>query len=301
METVRRSALVDGVGPSDTGWHPLVLRVTGAGLLFACGAIHLDLYLTGYRSIPTIGVLFLLQIIVAFVLGVAVLASPSPVASAAGALFALSTLGGYLLSLWFGLFGFREVRTSAGIVAGLIEIAAFGVLAAATLVAGAERAAPATNSGRLSDRPQAGLPGAGWAVAVIPLVAVVVLAVSVATSGSATTTSSGSLLKTARINGVTVLVDARGFTLYWFVPDTPARSNCTGTCAAYWPPVTGSPAAGPGVTGRLGTIRRSDGSTQVTYDGHPLYTYVADTSPGQARGNDINLNGGLWHEMTPTG
>ena len=65
--------------------------------------------------------------------------------------------------------------------------------------------------------------------------------------------------------------------------------------------MTGSPAAGPGVTGRPGTIRRSNGSTQVTYDGHPLYTYVADTSPDQARGNDINLNGGLWHEMTPTG
>jgi Secreted repeat of unknown function len=69
---------------------------------------------------------------------------------------------------------------------------------------------------------------------------------------------------------------------YSFAPDTPSRSNCNGTCAGYWPPVTGTPAAGPGVTGKLGTIKRSDGATQATYDGHPLYTYIADTAPGQA-------------------
>jgi len=302
VDTVRHTTMVKTVRPSPSRWA-LVLRITGAGLLFATGAIHLDLYLTGYRSIPTIGGLFLLQIIAAFVLGVAVLASGHPLVSAAGALFALSTLGGYLLSLWIGLFGFREIRTTAGIVAGVIEIAAFAVLAELTLGTGAEHSppAPATHDGRLQDRLHAGLPGAGWAVAALSLVAVVVLCISVATSSPTSVSSSGSLLKTATINGTTVVVDARGFTLYWFVPDTSVRSNCTGTCAAYWPPVTGSPTAGAGVTGRLGTIRRSDGSTQVTYDGHPLYTYVGDTSPGQAHGNDITLNGGLWHEMTPTG
>ena len=65
--------------------------------------------------------------------------------------------------------------------------------------------------------------------------------------------------------------------------------------------MTGPATAGPGVTGKLGTITRSDGSTQATYDGHPLYTYVADTAPGQATGNGINANGGLWHEVTVTG
>ena len=59
--------------------------------------------------------------------------------------------------------------------------------------------------------------------------------------------------------------------------------------------------AGPGITGKLGTIKRSDGTTQVTYDGHPLYTYVGDTAPGQAFGNGIDLNGGLWHEVTVSG
>ena len=56
--------------------------------------------------------------------------------------------------------------------------------------------------------------------------------------------------------------------------------------------------AGPGVTGKLGTIKRADGTIQATYNGHPLYTYIGDTAPGQAHGNRLNLNGGLWHETT---
>ena len=80
----------------------LALRLAGGGLLVATGAIHLDLYLTGYRSIPTIGWLFLLQVIAAFGLGGAVLATGAWLAAAAGAGFALATLGGYLLSLWIG-------------------------------------------------------------------------------------------------------------------------------------------------------------------------------------------------------
>ncbi len=98
-------------------WQQVGPRVAGAGLLAATGAIHLDLYLTGYRSIPVIGWLFLLQVIAAFGLAAAVLVSGSRLAAAAGAGFALSTLGGYLLSVQFGLFGFKEIRTTAGIVA----------------------------------------------------------------------------------------------------------------------------------------------------------------------------------------
>jgi predicted lipoprotein with Yx(FWY)xxD motif len=65
--------------------------------------------------------------------------------------------------------------------------------------------------------------------------------------------------------------------------------------------VTGTVTAGPGVTGKLGTIKRTGGGTQVTYNGHPLYTYVGDSAPGQARGNNLNLNGGLWREIVVSG
>jgi hypothetical protein len=77
-----------------TGWPRLALRVAGAGLLAATAAMHLDLYLTGYRTIPTIGWLFLLQVIAGFALALAVLVTGSRLAAAAGAGFALSTLGG---------------------------------------------------------------------------------------------------------------------------------------------------------------------------------------------------------------
>ena len=62
-----------------------------------------------------------------------------------------------------------------------------------------------------------------------------------------------------------------------------------------------NPSAGPGATGTLGTIKRSDGTTPATYNAHPLYTYAGDTAPGQAFGNNLNLNGGLWHEVTLPG
>jgi predicted lipoprotein with Yx(FWY)xxD motif len=278
------------------------LRVAGAGLLAATGGIHLDLYLTGYRSIPVIGWLFLLQVIAAFGLALAVLVSGSRLAAAAGAGFALSTLGGYLLSVWIGLFGFTEVRTTAGIVAGVIEVAAFAVLAVLAAVPAAPRqplaAAP---RGGLVARLQAGVPGARAAVAGLCCIALVLLAVAVAGAGGPGPASTAGALQAESVGGVSVLANAKGFTLYWFVPDTATRSNCNGSCAVYWPPVKGPATAGPGVTGKLGTIKRSDGSTQATYNGHPLYTYVGDTAPGQARGNGLNLNGGLWHEVTVSG
>jgi predicted lipoprotein with Yx(FWY)xxD motif len=121
---------------------------------------------------------------------------------------------------------------------------------------------------------------------------------SSAATAASSPASSGTTLKTAKIGGATVLTNAGGFTLYWFAPDTPAKSNCSGSCATFWPPVKGPSAPGPGITGKLGTITRSDGTAQATYNGHPLYTYVGDTAPGQAKGNGLNLSGGVWHEVT---
>jgi predicted lipoprotein with Yx(FWY)xxD motif len=291
-----------GRGSSRPGQRPaphtqvrLALRLAGGGLLIATGAIHLDLYLTGYRSIPTIGWLFLFQVIAAFALGAAVLASAARLAAAAGAAFALATLGGYLLSLWIGLFGFKEVRTTAGIAAGVVEVAAFAALAGLAAMP-AERGRV---GGRLLDGRR---PGVAYAsIAAVSALALAVLGASVAAAGAPATTTSGGALKTVRIGAVTVLADADGRTLYWFAPDAAARSACYGSCAAYWPPVKGPATAGPGVTGKLSVLTRSDGSVQAAYDGHPLYTYVGDSAPGQANGNGLNLNGGLWHEVTASG
>jgi len=107
-------------------------------------------------------------------------------------------------------------------------------------------------------------------------------------------------VKTATIAGVTVLTNSKGFTLYSFAPDTSTTSKCNGTCAQNWPPVTGQVTAA-GVTGTFSTIKRADGSVQATFDGHPLYTFVGDTAPGQNKGNGLNAAGGLWHEITTSG
>ncbi|HEY7144331.1 MAG TPA: hypothetical protein VH637_08795 [Streptosporangiaceae bacterium] len=106
-----------------------------------------------------------------------------------------------------------------------------------------------------------------------------------------------------KVSGGTVLATAQGKTIYWFAIDTPNKSNCTDSaCLQYWPPLTGkpSPASGANLSGKWGTITRPDGTTQATYNGHPLYTYAAD-QPGKVTGNGINISGGLWWAQTPSG
>jgi predicted lipoprotein with Yx(FWY)xxD motif len=98
---------------------------------------------------------------------------------------------------------------------------------------------------------------------------------------------------------VTVLTNAKGFTLYSFAPDTSTTSKCNGACATSWPPV--KPGTASAAKGVFATIKRSDGSTQLTFHGRPLYTFVGDTAPGQAKGNGLNVAGGLWHEITTSG
>jgi predicted lipoprotein with Yx(FWY)xxD motif len=104
--------------------------------------------------------------------------------------------------------------------------------------------------------------------------------------------------------GATILVDSKGFTLYDFHKDQGTKSACYGACAKGWPPLTtsGAPKAmGGAEASKLGTTKRSDGTTQVTYAGHPLYTFVEDTKPGEAKGNDTSAFGAQWYALMPSG
>jgi predicted lipoprotein with Yx(FWY)xxD motif len=101
-----------------------------------------------------------------------------------------------------------------------------------------------------------------------------------------------------------VIVDSKGMTLYDFHKDKGGKSACYGGCAGVWPPLLteGKPQTGEGATAsKLGTVKRSDGTVQVTYAGHPLYTYVADKKPGDATGDDIDSFGAEWYALLPSG
>ncbi len=121
-------------------------------------------------------------------------------------------------------------------------------------------------------------------------------------SGGGSTASSGSSGATTTSNSK-VVTNSAGFTVYWFAIDTPKKSNCNGACVSFWPPVPGSAQLTnmSSLPGKFGSIKRADGSKQLTYDGHPLYTFKQDTAPGQVNGNGINTSGGLWWAMTPSG
>lgn len=101
-----------------------------------------------------------------------------------------------------------------------------------------------------------------------------------------------------------VLVDSEGHTLYDFHKDKSGVPACYGACAQNWPPLAtgGAPQAGNGASsGKLGTVERKDGSTQVTYAGHPLYTFVEDKKPGEANGNDVSAFGAQWYALKGSG
>ena len=124
------------------------------------------------------------------------------------------------------------------------------------------------------------------------------------TGGGATTASGGggATVKAANVSGLgTVLVNAKGFTLYHLEGETTSSLKCTGSCTGTWPPLTasGAPSGGSGATGTLSTFKRSDdGTTQVTYNGLPLYTFSGDSGPGQMNGEGIE---GVWFAVTPAG
>jgi predicted lipoprotein with Yx(FWY)xxD motif len=101
-----------------------------------------------------------------------------------------------------------------------------------------------------------------------------------------------------------ILVDSQGRTVYLFEKDTGPKSTCSGECAVDWPPLTtnGNPTAGDGLSASmLGTTRRSDGTTQVTFNGHPLYRFAGDQKPGDTAGQNVDLFGARWFVLSPAG
>lgn len=122
-------------------------------------------------------------------------------------------------------------------------------------------------------------------------------------SGAKSSTPKGVISVGATTAGK-VLVDPHKMTVYVFARDTRGHSACSGTCVTYWPPVSGadaSAAPASSVTAKLGSLKRSDGSTQLTVNGFPVYTYVGDSKPGQATGQGKNLSGGVWWVVAPDG
>jgi predicted lipoprotein with Yx(FWY)xxD motif len=122
-------------------------------------------------------------------------------------------------------------------------------------------------------------------------------------SGQANAGSGSNSITAKTTSKGTVLVNSGGFTLYWFANDTATKSTCSGSCAVQWPPLLGTAAAGAGTSlpHGFGTIKRANGQTQATYDGHPLYTFAGDKGAGQVIGNGLKLSGGLWWAVTPSG
>lgn len=128
---------------------------------------------------------------------------------------------------------------------------------------------------------------------------------SVTTLSTPPTTDESVALTTQRSPEGPILATGGGATLYDFGPDTPAHSACLNDgCVYQWPPyiVTGTVLVGPGVNRSLvGTVKRPGGANQLTYNGHPLYTYIRDVEPGMITGQAIDQDGGPWYVLTPAG
>jgi predicted lipoprotein with Yx(FWY)xxD motif len=136
----------------------------------------------------------------------------------------------------------------------------------------------------------------------IALAAIAALGLALASTGQAAGTAAA--VKTRHGKLGTFLVDAKGHTLYLFRKDTTKKSRCSGDCATAWPPLltTGKPtASGTAKKSLLGTTKRSDGTTQVTYKGHPVYFFSNDKKAGDTKGQAVNAFGAKWYVVSPAG
>jgi predicted lipoprotein with Yx(FWY)xxD motif len=143
-----------------------------------------------------------------------------------------------------------------------------------------------------------------------PLALIAVLALTAAALASLTAIASSATNKPATVKTGTsslgrIIVDGKAHTLYLFQKDRHGKSACSGACAQNWPPLLtkGAPKAGPSAkSSLLGTTKRSDGTTQVTYNGHPLYTFVADNGkPGSTAGEGVEAFGARWYVVAAKG
>ena len=141
----------------------------------------------------------------------------------------------------------------------------------------------------------------------VGLAAIVAAAFAATALGRSSSSAATVVVSTRKIPGLgVVLVNAKGRTLYMFVPDKRSKVTCVGACAAVWPPLklpagAKAVASGAAKASLLGSDRNPAGGRVVTYNGWPLYAYVADTAAGQAKGQALNLNGGYWYVLSPAG
>jgi predicted lipoprotein with Yx(FWY)xxD motif len=127
---------------------------------------------------------------------------------------------------------------------------------------------------------------------------------SSAAAGGSSASAGGTVITTANSSAGAFLTNGSGRAIYLFMADSKDKSACSSACASAWPPVTatGQPTATGSVNaGDLGTITRSDGTRQVTYDGHPLYYFVGDTGAGTDKGQGLNGFGAKWWLVAPSG
>jgi predicted lipoprotein with Yx(FWY)xxD motif len=148
-------------------------------------------------------------------------------------------------------------------------------------------------------------------VVVVPLLALTVAACGgsdnnppVAAAPPKTSGGKAATLGVANSGPGKILVDSQGRTVYLFEKDSGTKSACSGGCAVQWPPVTvtGKPTVGSGLSAsKVGTTQRSDGKSQVTYNGHPLYLFEGDQNPGDTNGQGLNAFGAPWYVLSPAG
>ena len=196
------------------------------------------------------------------------------------------------MSRWFGIKAWLRRRP----LLGLVALVALGVLAAGcgSSGSGSGGSSSGTSPGGTSSSATSGGTSAGGGA----------YGGGGGGASSAPSQTGAATVSTSQSSLGPILVGGNGRTLYVFDKDQPNQSACSGACVSAWPVdrTSGTPKAGSGVkSSLLGTIKRSDGTTQVTYNKHPLYYYSGDTAAGQQNGQGINAFGAPWYVVSPNG